>query len=60
MSENLPEVRCPHCNKLFFRGLVWVVEVKCPRCKEKVNLQVLNLRDRIKQAKQKQTKNGGK
>ena len=60
MSENLPEVRCPHCNKLFFRGLVWVVEVKCPRCKNVVNLQVLNLRDRIKQAKQKQTENGGK
>lgn len=51
MSEELPEVRCPYCNKLFFKGYIWVVEVKCPRCKNVVNLQVLNLKDRIKQAK---------
>ena len=59
MSKSLPEVRCPHCNKLFFRGIVFIVEIKCPRCKSVVNLQVEHLRNRIKQVQQRQTKKDG-
>lgn len=24
--------RCPHCNRLLFKGCVRYVEIKCPRC----------------------------
>jgi len=30
--ENLPAVRCECCNRLLFRGLVDIVEIKCPKC----------------------------
>ena len=28
----LPEVRCPQCNRLLFKGRVIQVEIKCPKC----------------------------
>ena len=31
-SELLPEVRCPQCNRLLFKGRVIQVEIKCPKC----------------------------
>ena len=31
-SELLPEVRCPQCNRLLFKGRVIEVEIKCPKC----------------------------
>ena len=33
-SELLPEVRCPQCNRLLFKGRVIEVEIKCPKCHE--------------------------
>ncbi|MDU4960329.1 MAG: Com family DNA-binding transcriptional regulator [Sporomusaceae bacterium] len=24
--------RCPHCNRLLFKGCVRYVEIKCPKC----------------------------
>ena len=30
--ELLPEVRCPQCNRLLFKGRVIQVEIKCPKC----------------------------
>lgn len=29
---NFPAVRCECCNRLLFRGLVEIVEIKCPKC----------------------------
>ncbi len=28
------EYRCPHCNKLLFKGRICEIEAKCPRCKK--------------------------
>lgn len=28
----LPEVRCPHCHRLLFKGRVIQIEIKCPKC----------------------------
>lgn len=24
--------RCPHCNRLLFKGRIYYVEIKCPKC----------------------------
>ena len=55
MSEQLPERRCPYCNKLLYKGEVLRIEIKCPRCKHIVYYRILGLQTRIKQAR-----NGGK
>jgi len=31
-DETLPEVRCPNCNRLLFKGRIIQIEVKCPKC----------------------------
>jgi phage FluMu protein Com len=30
--DSLPEVRCPHCHRLLFKGSVILIEIKCPKC----------------------------
>jgi len=52
MIEQLPERRCPSCNKLLYKGEVLRIEIKCPRCKKIVYYKVLNLQARIKQTQQ--------
>ncbi|WP_296304769.1 Com family DNA-binding transcriptional regulator [uncultured Desulfovibrio sp.] len=32
-KRDLPEIRCPHCNKLIARGEALDMEFKCGRCK---------------------------
>jgi phage FluMu protein Com len=40
--KDLSEIRCPHCNKLFFKASLveGVVEIKCKNCK---NISTFNV-----------------
>lgn len=36
------QVRCPHCNRMFFKGdFLGAIEIKCPDCKQIVSLRQL-------------------
>lgn len=30
--SELAAFRCPHCNRLLFKGWIQYVEIKCPKC----------------------------
>ena len=35
----MQEYRCPHCNKLLFKGnFKGTIEIKCPKCKKIVKI----------------------
>lgn len=40
-KKELPEVRCPHCNKLLAKGFPVMMEFRCPRCKKHFTLRAI-------------------
>jgi phage FluMu protein Com len=45
--RELPEHRCPACNRLLYKGVVMEVHVKCPRCGALVCFTLLDMKQRI-------------
>lgn len=46
MAE-LPENRCPYCNRLLYYGYVAEISIKCPRCKHIIHYEILDLKQAI-------------
>jgi len=49
MKRDLPEHRCYKCGKLLYKGEVIRIEVKCPRCRNIVYHEILDLQKAVKQ-----------
>jgi len=43
----LTDHRCPHCNRLLYRGEILRLQIKCPRCKHVVYHEILDLKEAL-------------
>lgn len=44
---NLTDHRCPNCNRLLYRGDILRIQIKCPRCKQVVYHEILDLKEAL-------------